>query len=207
MKQAKLALHVLLFIGILVNMSFARSTTSFPMGGELYRAGDVVLLEIPASYLRDSYTISLWDGEKGQWSQVVTNGKTQIVKWSIPSSLTGKNFRMKLENRSMSVMSDGYFSILSIPLSGISKEIKSNDLATVELSPNPVTSLLHIKVNSNNIVLRQAEIFDVTGRRVGYYELNGNNYLSLGSLKVGSYYLKCIDHAGHILTSRFIVSR
>jgi len=73
----------------------------------------------------------------------------------------------------------------------------------ISLYPNPASNQLTI--NSGDIVLQEAVIYDITGRALQTLSLQTTNtQLNIQHLKAGNYVLQLIDNNGNSITKRFI---
>lgn len=77
----------------------------------------------------------------------------------------------------------------------------------VSLYPNPVKEILNVR-ELQQVDLKNAAIFDMTGRLVGLTELNNNlseKIINVKNIQSGLYILKLSDIEGRVLTKRFII--
>ena len=76
----------------------------------------------------------------------------------------------------------------------------------VSLYPNPVIESLNVR-ELQQVDLKNASIFDMTGRMVGLTDLNNNlmeKIIDLRNIQSGLYVLKLTDIQGRVLTKKFV---
>ena len=74
--------------------------------------------------------------------------------------------------------------------------------STFTVYPNPATTSLQIKT-PDNIVIKSAQVFDVTGRMILDAPII-NNTLNIATLNTGTYILVVADATGKSYSQRFI---
>ncbi|HRR05072.1 MAG TPA: T9SS type A sorting domain-containing protein, partial [Bacteroidales bacterium] len=77
-----------------------------------------------------------------------------------------------------------------------------NDNATNQVSvyPNPSNGLVNVQVSEKSIVT----LFDLTGRVIATYQVNGNETISFNQAAAGVYILK-VESKNHVSTHKLIV--
>jgi hypothetical protein len=124
--------------------------------------------------------ISLADKlEQGSQVEAITNigftGDYYISRENVSTTVSGTAFTLK---QKLYQFYDGNSSLLSIP---------ENELALVNISPNPVIDKINIKTN---LPLQSIEIYDATGKKVNVPVLKNRKKIDISLLVAGIYYLK-----------------
>lgn len=75
---------------------------------------------------------------------------------------------------------------------------------TITLYPNPATSTITIQYNSTDKA--KAAIYDITGRLMGSYPLNGNSTtISIQNLPPGIYQCRVMDRGHNVVTKKLVI--
>jgi hypothetical protein len=124
--------------------------------------------------------ISLADKlEQGSQVEAITNigftGDYYISRENVSTTVSGTAFTLK---QKLYQFYDGNSSLLSIP---------ENELALVNISPNPVIDKINIKTN---LPLQSIKIYDATGKKINVPVLKNRKKNDISLLAAGIYYLK-----------------
>jgi hypothetical protein len=124
--------------------------------------------------------ISLADKlEQGSQIEAITNigftGDYYISRENVSTTVSGTAFTLK---QKLYQFYDGNSPLLSIP---------ENELALVNISPNPVIDKINIKTN---LPLQSIKIYDATGKKINVPVLKNRKKIDISSLVAGIYYLK-----------------
>jgi hypothetical protein len=117
--------------------------------------------------------------EQGSQVEAITNigftGDYYISRENVSTAVSGTAFTLK---QKLYQFRDGNSPLLSIP---------KNELALVNISPNPVIDKINIKTN---VSLQSIEIYNATGKKVYVPILSNRKKIDISLLPTGVYYLK-----------------
>jgi hypothetical protein len=117
--------------------------------------------------------------EQGSQVEAITNigftGDYYLSRENVSTAVSGTAFTLK---QKLYQFRDGNSPLLSIP---------KNELALVNISPNPVIDKINIKTN---VSLQSIEIYNATGKKVYVPILSNRKKIDISLLPTGVYYLK-----------------
>ena len=124
--------------------------------------------------------ISLADElEQGSQVEAITNigftGNYYISRENVSTTVSGTAFNLK---QKLYQFYDGNSPLLSL---------RKNELALVNIGPNPVIDKINIKTNLPSFTI---EIYNATGKKVYLPSLVNRKEIDISSLPTGVYYLK-----------------
>jgi len=89
---------------------------------------------------------------------------------------------------------------LAIPYSSEPQAVSEINTNQVSVYPNPSNGLVNVQVSEKSIVT----LFDLTGRVIATYQVNGNETISFNQAAAGVYILK-VESKNHVSTHKLIV--
>ena len=89
---------------------------------------------------------------------------------------------------------------LAIPYSSEPQAVSEINTNQVSVYPNPSNGLVNVQVSEKSIVT----LFDLTGRVIATYQVNGNETVSFNQAAAGVYILK-VESKNHVSTHKLIV--
>ena len=89
---------------------------------------------------------------------------------------------------------------MAIPYSSEPQAVSEINTNQVSVYPNPSNGLVNVQVGEKSIVT----LFDLTGRVIATYQVNGNETVSFNQAAAGVYILK-VESKNHVSTHKLIV--
>ena len=150
-----------------------------PSGGERWTAGTTGNIRWEASLFPvGPVDISLWDGELGKWSYIVSAPSEKgSFEWQIPMGLNGDMFRIKIQSRTHThtvYMSESFFSITTpSPGGGLPMDLT---IDTVVVAPVPASEQATVSWRGKAVAL---SIVDITGHKLVQIPLHRVSHYTL----------------------------
>ena len=89
----------------------------------------------------------------------------------------------------------------------VAKHTLENSSAVIKMFPNPVQSILYVKLNAGGTVKRQINVYDINGKLVLTKSTNDNAQLDMKQLNAGVYLIKINDENAKELYSGKVVKQ